>query len=293
MHPRDIPSDTPSLFVAPWPDPVIDQVGHDPRSVYVERFWLGILGPSATWLVRHLVDRLDRAPDGCQLDLDECATALGLGRRPGAQGVFPRTLARCCQFGATRLVDAGHAAGPPAPATPDPAPDRPPPRVAAGRPRPLDGHPAAGDRRRHARPGASAWRCRSSSWARTAPAPNANCTAGASTRPSPARRPPGRSTATCPPPTTPRPDPRCPGGRRGHRFLLTTARGHGFRIRNHDLVPLVPEPMTSPARAPLVRPFRSRVLAVLAAAGLVAGHGGMHVGRPTTRTPRTSPRRRR
>jgi hypothetical protein len=30
MHPRDIPSDTPSLFVAPWPDPVIDQVGHDP-----------------------------------------------------------------------------------------------------------------------------------------------------------------------------------------------------------------------------------------------------------------------
>ena len=45
MHPRDIPSDTPSLFVAPWPDPVIDQVGHDPRSVYVERFWLGILGP--------------------------------------------------------------------------------------------------------------------------------------------------------------------------------------------------------------------------------------------------------
>jgi hypothetical protein len=82
-------------------------VGHDPRSVYVERFWLGILGPSATWLVRHLVDRLDRAPDGYHLDLDECATALGLGRRPGAQGVFPRTLARCCQFGATRLVDAG------------------------------------------------------------------------------------------------------------------------------------------------------------------------------------------
>lgn len=107
MHPRDIPSDTPSLFVVAWPDPVIDQVGHDPRSVYVERFWLGILGPSATWLVRHLVDRLDRAPDGYQLDLDECATALGLGRRPGAQGVFPRTLARCCQFGATRLVDAG------------------------------------------------------------------------------------------------------------------------------------------------------------------------------------------
>jgi hypothetical protein len=107
MHPRDIPSELSSLFVAAWPDPVIDQVGHDPRSVYVERFWLGILGPSATWLVRHLVDRLDALPEGYQLDLDECAAALGLGRRPGTQGVFPRTLARCCQFGAARLVDAG------------------------------------------------------------------------------------------------------------------------------------------------------------------------------------------
>ena len=104
MHARDIPSDIESLRVTPWSDPVIDRVGHDPRTVYVERFWLGILGPSATWLLRLLVDRLDGAPDGYDLDLDECATALGLGRRPGANGVFPRTLARCCQFGSTRLV---------------------------------------------------------------------------------------------------------------------------------------------------------------------------------------------
>ncbi len=103
MHARDIPPDTPTLLVAPWGDPVIDQVGYDPRAVYVERFWLGILGPSATWLLRYLVDRLDTSPDGYELDLDECATALGLGRRPGASGVFPRTLARCCQFGATRF----------------------------------------------------------------------------------------------------------------------------------------------------------------------------------------------
>ena len=34
------------LTVRPWPDSVIDQVGHDPRSSYVERFWLGVLGPS-------------------------------------------------------------------------------------------------------------------------------------------------------------------------------------------------------------------------------------------------------
>ena len=56
MHARDIPSATPTLQVLPWSDPVIDQLGYDPRSRYVERFWLGILGPSATWLMRYLVD---------------------------------------------------------------------------------------------------------------------------------------------------------------------------------------------------------------------------------------------
>lgn len=34
-----------TVHVTPWPDPVIDAVGHDARSPYVERFWLSILGP--------------------------------------------------------------------------------------------------------------------------------------------------------------------------------------------------------------------------------------------------------
>jgi hypothetical protein len=106
MHARDIPNDAPTLDVLAWTDPVIDQVGYDPRSLYVERFWLGILGPSATWLMRYLVDRLEQSPDGYTLDLDECATALGLGRYRGSSGAFPRTIARCCQFGASRLTGA-------------------------------------------------------------------------------------------------------------------------------------------------------------------------------------------
>jgi hypothetical protein len=36
----------PGLRVEPWPDPVIDEVGHDPRSSYVETFWLPVLGPT-------------------------------------------------------------------------------------------------------------------------------------------------------------------------------------------------------------------------------------------------------
>ena len=41
----DIPLNKRTLHVVPWSDPVVDQVGYDPRTLYVEQFWLGILGP--------------------------------------------------------------------------------------------------------------------------------------------------------------------------------------------------------------------------------------------------------
>ena len=44
-----------TLTVQPWVDEVIDTVGHEVRSPYVEQFWLGLLGPSSTWLLRRLV----------------------------------------------------------------------------------------------------------------------------------------------------------------------------------------------------------------------------------------------
>ena len=47
------------LHVVRWHDPLIDQLGYDPRSRYVEQFWLGVLGPSTTLLIRHLADALD------------------------------------------------------------------------------------------------------------------------------------------------------------------------------------------------------------------------------------------
>src|SRR5690349_17318456 len=65
-----------SLIVLPWPDPVVDAVGHDPRSPYVEHFWLGILGPSTTWLLRRMAAQFDTQPDGFELDLHETAGAL-------------------------------------------------------------------------------------------------------------------------------------------------------------------------------------------------------------------------
>ena len=55
--------------VVPWLDPVVDRRGHDPRSTYVERFWLGTLGPTATFLMRRLAAGFDDHPDGYDLDL--------------------------------------------------------------------------------------------------------------------------------------------------------------------------------------------------------------------------------
>jgi hypothetical protein len=34
-----------TITVKPWHDPVVDVLGHDPRSRYVETFWLPTLGP--------------------------------------------------------------------------------------------------------------------------------------------------------------------------------------------------------------------------------------------------------
>lgn len=87
-----------TLSIRPWPDPVIDVLGHDPRSSYVEQFWLGILGPSTTWLLRRLAAGLDRSPAGYELDLATTARELGLGQRGGRHSPFARALTRLVTF---------------------------------------------------------------------------------------------------------------------------------------------------------------------------------------------------
>jgi hypothetical protein len=93
-----VPMPTERLSIRPWPDDVIDALGHDPRSTYVERFWLGILGPSTTWLLRRLAAGLEANPAGFDLPLAETARALGLGDKGGRHSPFVRALTRCCQF---------------------------------------------------------------------------------------------------------------------------------------------------------------------------------------------------
>lgn len=100
----------PSLTIVPWEDPVIAALGYPAGSTYVERFWLPILGPSTSWLVRHLDDRLSSEPDGAVLDLDTTAAALGLGAGRGRHSPLVRALHRCCQFGLARAVPDAHLA---------------------------------------------------------------------------------------------------------------------------------------------------------------------------------------
>jgi hypothetical protein len=88
----------PTISVRPWPDPVIDSVGHDPRSRYVEQFWLGVLGPSTTWLLRRLAAELEAQPAGFELSLADTARSLGLGDKGGRHSPFVRALGRCVQF---------------------------------------------------------------------------------------------------------------------------------------------------------------------------------------------------
>ena len=87
-----------TITVKPWHDPVVDVLGHDPRSRYVETFWLPTLGPTAVLLLRHLADRFDRNPRGIELTVAHASHALGLGQRDGASSPILRTLRRLTQF---------------------------------------------------------------------------------------------------------------------------------------------------------------------------------------------------
>ncbi|MGH9067768.1 MAG: hypothetical protein ACRD0J_09810 [Acidimicrobiales bacterium] len=99
--------DQATLLIRAWPDPVIDTLGHDPRSGYVEGYWLGILGPSTTWLLRRLVAGLEESPSGFELDLADTARRLGLGGKGGRHSPFRRALSRLVQFEMAQVRPSG------------------------------------------------------------------------------------------------------------------------------------------------------------------------------------------
>lgn len=97
----------PLLSIRPWDDPVVDEQGYDPRSRYVETFWLGVLGPTATWLLRRLANGLEQSPDGYELDLGATAKAMGLSFSAGRSSPFSKALQRCVMFGVAHPIAVG------------------------------------------------------------------------------------------------------------------------------------------------------------------------------------------
>ena len=93
----------PVLWVEPWDDELTDALGHDPRSAYVERFWLSTLGPSSTWLIRAIAYGLEASPAGFELSAGDTARVLGLGERTGRHSPFVRAVGRLCQFELARM----------------------------------------------------------------------------------------------------------------------------------------------------------------------------------------------
>lgn len=88
-----------AIYLTTWSGEKSDR--HDPRSAYVELFWLATLGPSTTWFLRHCADQLDTT-NAAVVHLDELAARLGIGHNGGANSPMARSVVRACRFGAAR-----------------------------------------------------------------------------------------------------------------------------------------------------------------------------------------------
>ena len=80
--------------------------GFDARSVYVETYWLPILGPSCVLIARRLVSWLEAEPDGFDISITVLAGSLGVGTGVGRSAPIVRTLARLADFGIAQVGDA-------------------------------------------------------------------------------------------------------------------------------------------------------------------------------------------
>lgn len=101
--PTSLPQDGIVRLVG-WPDALADAVGHPVLGGYVETYWLGILGPTASWLLRRLAGELQAETAGTDVDLRVLAGSLGLAYHPGRPNPFARGIDRLTMFGLVRHV---------------------------------------------------------------------------------------------------------------------------------------------------------------------------------------------
>ena len=98
-----------SLCLVRWDDPVVERLGHDALGDYVETFWLSTLGPTATWLLRRLVNVLEAAEitsdvdASIRVDVIEIAGALGIGSPVDRLTPLAKALDRLVMFGVAQV----------------------------------------------------------------------------------------------------------------------------------------------------------------------------------------------
>lgn len=90
------------VLIRPWHDPALAEHGVDPRGDYVERFWLGVVGPSVVFLLRRLARGFDEHPAGFTVSLADTARAIGLSGSVARNSPISRTIDRACLFGLMR-----------------------------------------------------------------------------------------------------------------------------------------------------------------------------------------------
>ena len=67
-------------------------------------FWLPVLGPTATWLLRRLATGLEHEPQGYSTDMNELARCIGVACTEGRHNPFTRALQRCIMFGVSHQI---------------------------------------------------------------------------------------------------------------------------------------------------------------------------------------------
>jgi len=103
MHPSHTDEEA-IIHIVPWKDSFVEQDGYAIDDPYIEMFWLPILGPTATWLVRRLAGGLQHQPDGYTVDMVDLARGIGVSYTPGRHNPFARALSRCTMFGAAQQI---------------------------------------------------------------------------------------------------------------------------------------------------------------------------------------------
>ena len=96
------------LRIKPLTDPSQNYQFHDPRSVYVERFWMSVLGPSSVWFLRLIArefDAMTGREEAVIMELSDLARRLGLGFKGGRNSALMRTIERSCAFDMANRLD--------------------------------------------------------------------------------------------------------------------------------------------------------------------------------------------